>query len=208
MAERVPPSDETAAVNAGETVAVPNATPTDAVELAWSSGDDVAVPDEPTDGADEPAPATVYQSWGTTLRNAGLLLLVGLGVAGLIVVGRWLLTSSESPTASAPSATQATTKATTTAPATADPGSILSTADQDSSYVQALNDRGIAFANPDAAVYNGKMVCENIRLGMTVPQVVSAFQSSSPQFAANANAYVGISVRTYCPQYKNQVAGF
>lgn len=209
MAERVPPSDETAAVNAGETVAVPNATPTDAVELAWSSGDGFAVSEEPADDPKEPAPATVYQSWGTTVRNAVLLLVVGLGVAGLIFLGRWLLTSSESPTADKPAtATQAPTTPATTAPPTADPASILSTADQDNTYVQALNDRGIAFANPDAAVYNGKMVCENIRLGMTVPQVVSAFQSSSPQFASNANAYVGISVRTYCPQYKNQVAGF
>lgn len=84
MAERVPPSDETAAVNAGETVAVPNATPTDAVELAWSSGDGFAVSEEPADDPKEPAPATVYQSWGTTVRNAVLLLVVGLGVAGLI----------------------------------------------------------------------------------------------------------------------------
>ncbi|EUA08338.1 hypothetical protein I546_4489 [Mycobacterium kansasii 732] len=84
----------------------------------------------------------------------------------------------------------------TTAPA---PTTIASTPEQDSGYIQALNDRGITFANPDAAVYNGKLVCLNFRRGMTVDQIVAAFRASNPALSSNAEDYVAISMRTYCP---------
>ncbi|MBX9641547.1 MAG: DUF732 domain-containing protein, partial [Mycobacteriaceae bacterium] len=56
--------------------------------------------------------------------------------------------------------------------------------------------------------HNGKTVCQNVGQGMTVPQVVAAFQASSPAFSDAADAFVGISVRAYCPQSGNLVAGF
>jgi hypothetical protein len=90
----------------------------------------------------------------------------------------------------------------------ADTDPITSTADQDDKYIQALNDKGISFANPGAAIYNGKTVCQNLGQGMTVQEVVSAFRASSPAFSDNANDFVAISVRAYCPQHSNLVAGF
>jgi hypothetical protein len=190
----------------GETAGVPNPTPTDAVGLAWSG----AVDRE--DGGDyqtgvrseaqsEPAsePADTHQSWRAAWGNAVLLLAAGLALAGVIVMGGWALAShseSKQVTAAPPPPTATSTTA-------AAPSSITSTPDQDSKYLQALQDRGIVFANPDAAVYNGKTVCQNIGQGMSVPQVVAAFRASSPAFSDNADHFVAISVRSYCPQNGN-----
>jgi hypothetical protein len=199
-------ADETVAQDVGKTVAVPNSTPTDAVELAWSNNSERSVDgDVPGDGAPN-EPAAVRQSWRATWRIAGLLVVAGLVLAGAIVLGRWVLTTPQfpakpanppAPTASAPPSTTATA-----------PSSIASTPDQDDKYIQALNDKGISFANPGAAIYNGKTVCQNIGQGMTVPEVVAAFRTSSPAFSDNANDFVAISVRAYCPQHSNLVAGF
>jgi hypothetical protein len=81
----------------------------------------------------------------------------------------------------------------------------VSTPDQDHKYIQALNDRGISFANPDAAIANGKMVCDDIHRGVSVPQIIAAFRASNPALGDNANTYVTISVHTYCPQNSNLV---
>jgi hypothetical protein len=212
MAEPGAASDETAAVEAGKTIAVPNPTPTDAVEVAWA-GDDG--PGEATQIRDVPdisdeftevrrERVAIYQSWGTAWGRAAALLVVGLGLAGAIVLGFWALSGPRSETKASPPPAP-TASATTSAPAAA-PSSITSTADQDGKYLQDLNDRGIAFANPGAAIYNGKTVCQNLGQGMTVQQVTAAFRETSPAFSDNADAFVGISVRAYCPQYTNQVA--
>ena len=206
MAEPGRAADETVAQDVGKTVAVPNSTPTDAVDLAWSHNDD---PDDDKDIQSEDIqsePAAVRQSWRATWRIAGALLVAGLVLAGAIVLGRWALTTAHSPTKAAQPPPTPTAPATTSATAAAPP-SIASTPDQDNKYLQALNDRGIAFANPEAAIYNGKTVCQNIGQGMTVQQVVAAFQASSPAFSNNADDFVAISVRAYCPQNSNLVAG-
>ena len=148
-------------------------------------------------------PEADRQSWRATWRQAGLLLMGGLALAGAIILAFWLLTPN-TKAVQQPSTAAPTPKTTASAAA---PPSIASTADQDNKYVQALNDRGISFANPEAAVYNGKLVCENIRLGMTVPQIVAAFRASNPTLSDHADTYVAISVHTYCPQNGNLVAG-
>ena len=191
---------ETVAQDVGKTAAVPNSTPTDAVELAWSDNSDRLVD---ADVPDEPAAAR--QSWRATWRIAGLLVVAGLVLAGAIVVGRWALTTTQSPTNAANP--PAPTKSVAPSTAATAPSSIASTQDQDDKYIQALNDKGISFANPGAAIYNGKTVCQNIGQGMTVQEVVAAFRASSPAFSANANDFVAISVRAYCPQHSNLLAG-
>ncbi len=199
-------ADETVAQDVGKTVAVPNSTPTDAVELAWSNNSERSVDgDVPGEGVPN-EPAAVRQSWRATWRIAGLLVVAGLALAGAIVLGRWVLTTPQSP-AKAANPPAPTASAPPSAPA-AGPSSIASTPDQDDKYIQALNDKGISFANPGAAIYNGKTVCQNIGQGMTVQEVVAAFRASSPAFSDNANDFVAISVRAYCPQHGNLVAGF
>lgn len=205
MSEPVPATDKTAGLGGEETAAAPTsaepeaATSANSAGLAWSR-DDVETPSET---------ANQRQSWRSTWRTAAALLVAGLVIAGAIVLGRSLLTSH--PKAAAPPPTAAPTSKAGPAPttsgavSTAAPSSIVSTPDQDTKYVQSLNDRGISFANPDAAIYNGKMVCENIRLGMTVQQIIADFRASNPALAKDAEAYVTISVHAYCPQNNNLV---
>ena len=154
-----------------------------------------------------PAPDAERQSWRATWRQAAAILLGALALAGAIVLAFWVLTP-ESKGVRSPASTLATSTATATASAKASPPpSIASTPDQDNAYVQALKDRGISFANPGAAIYNGKLVCDDIRLGMTVPQMVAAFRASNPALGGDADNYVAISVHAYCPQNGNLVSG-
>jgi Protein of unknown function (DUF732) len=208
MVEPVQGGDETVARDLGKTVDIPSSIPTDAVGLAWSGNDE--------DGrGTRGEPAAVHESWRSTWRRAGALVAAGLALAGAIILASWMLTRpsggdgsvAQTPTKSVaqPPAPLPTPKV--SAPAAAPP-SIASTPDQDKKYVQALNDRGISFANPDAAIYNGKMVCQDIQRGVTVQQIADAFRASNPALGSSANAYVAISVRAYCPQNSGLVAGF
>jgi Protein of unknown function (DUF732) len=205
MAEPVRAGDETVAVNAAETAAVPKPAASGTGSLAWSRDDD--------DSPGRPAPER--QSWRATWRKAGALLLGGLAVAGAIVVGFWVFSpategsqrSPAAPSTPAENPSGAPSAGATASPSAAAPPAIPSTADQDNKYVQTLNDRGISFANPEAAIYNGKMVCTDIRQGMSIRQIADEFRASSPALGADADAYVAISVRAYCPQNANLVSG-
>ncbi|PRI16605.1 hypothetical protein B2J96_05950 [Mycobacterium shigaense] len=210
MSEPVQGGDETAAQDVDETAAVPNSTPTESVGLAWSSNDE---------GADETRssePGAIRRSWSSTWGRAGALVTGGVVLAGAIVLTSWLLTApdqsggSQTTSKSAAQPPTARPKPNRGAPTTGSsaPPSIASTPDQDNKYVQALNDRGISFANPEAAIYNGKMVCQDIGRGVTVQQEADAFRASNPALSDSANAYVGISVRAYCPENNALVAGF
>lgn len=209
MSEPVPGGDETLAQHIGKTVAVPNSTPTDAVDLAWSGKED-----DPTAGE----PAATRQSWLFTWGRAGALVACGLVLAGAIVLASWLFSGNDptagnapptaSKSAAQPPAALPTPKQGAPTASSAAPPSIASTPDQDNKYVQALNDRGISFANPEAAIYNGKMVCTDLGRGVSVQQIADAFRASNPALSDSANAYVAISVHSYCPQNNAVVAGF
>jgi Protein of unknown function (DUF732) len=202
MAEPPPAADETFGLNRAETVAVPNHAPDEGDRTSPRDYDDRA----------ESKPAE-RQTWTTTWRKAGALLVGGLTLAAAIVLVFWLL--DPHPKGQQSATATPTPKGGATAPATATPSppggpapsSIASTPDQDNSYIRTLNDHGISFANPGAAVYNGKTVCDDIRQGMTVPQIVAAFRTSNPALAGDADTYVAISVHAYCPQNDNLVGG-
>jgi hypothetical protein len=203
MAEPGPAGEETFALNRAETVAVPSHA---------SSGDmDRTSPRDYDDAVTTSEPAADRQSWSATWRKAAMLLMACLALAGAIVLAFWLLSPGakgpKAPPAANGSATAAPTASAAPSTPSAAPSSIVSTPDQDNKYVQDLNDHGISFANPEAAVYNGKIVCDDIRQGMTVPQIVAAFRSSNPALADNAGTYVTLSVRAYCPQNGNLVGG-
>jgi hypothetical protein len=121
MAEPVPAGDEFAGLDSAETVVAPHSA-----------------------GADR-------QSWRATWRQAGLLLMGGLALAGAIILAFWVLTPStkavQQQSTALPTPKTPAPSATASAPAAAPP-SIASTPDQDTKFVQALNDRGISFANP------------------------------------------------------------
>ncbi|WP_068175743.1 DUF732 domain-containing protein [Mycobacterium sp. UM_CSW] len=191
MAEPSPAADETFGLNRAETVAVPNHAASDEADRT-SARDYDDVRDEPPEDR---------QSWSATWRKAAALLMGGLGLAGAIVLVFWFF--SPSPKGPQPAAPTPAPTASTAPPSAAGPSSIVSTPDQDNKYVQDLNDHGISFANPEAAIHNGKVVCDDIRQGMTVPQIVGAFRTSNP--GLDADTYVTISVHAYCPQNANLV---
>jgi len=197
MPEPVPAAGEPAP-DGGETVATPASAGPDPVEPAWSREDGEGNAGRPP--ADR-------QSWQATWRKAGVLLFGGLVVAGAIVLAFWMLSPSDSPTPAKTGAPPAASSSVVSSSASAAPSSIASTPEQDQKYVRDLNDRGISFANPQAAIYNGKMVCRNIGQGMTVPQVVTEFRASNPALGADADTYVALSVHAYCPQHDNLVNG-
>jgi hypothetical protein len=199
MAEPSPAADETFGLNRAETVAVPD-------HAASDEGDRTSARDY--DDVAESRPAE-RQTWSATWRKAGALLMGGLALAAAIVLAFWLLSpqTKDQPTAPPTPKGGATAAPTVTPSAGAVPSSIASTPDQDNRYIQTLNDHGISFANPEAAVYNGKTVCDDIRQGMTVPQIVGAFRASNPALAGDADTYVAISVHAYCPQNDNLVGG-
>ncbi|WP_197518475.1 DUF732 domain-containing protein [Mycobacterium sp. E3198] len=195
MAEPSPAGDETFALNRAETVAVPNNPAADAADrTSPHDNDDDAGGDAGSD----------RQSWSATWRKAGALLVGGLALAGAIILTFWLL--SPDPKGASPAAPKGSAASTPATPsASAAPSSIVSTPDQDNKYVQNLNDHGISFANPEAAISNGKTVCTDIGRGVPVPQIVSAFHESNP--GLDAETYVSISVHAYCPQNANLVGG-
>ncbi|OBF63569.1 hypothetical protein A5787_15200 [Mycobacterium sp. 852002-50816_SCH5313054-b] len=195
MAEPSPAGDETFALNRAETVAVPNNPAADAADRTSPRAYDDEVGSEP---------ASDRQSWSATWRKAGALLVGGLALAGAIIFAFWLLSPGpKGPQPAAPKGSTASAPATPSASAA--PSSIASTPDQDNKYVQNLNDHGISFANPEAAISNGKMVCADIGRGVSVPEIVNAFHGSNP--GLDAETYVSISVHAYCPQNANLVGG-
>lgn len=196
MPDPVTATDEPAP-DGGETVAASVSPGPDEVEPAWSREDDEG---------DAGAPAAARQSWQATWRKAAVLLVGGLAVAGAIVMAFWLSSPPDSP-APATGRTPSSSSSAAASAASAVPSSIASTPEQDQKYIRDLNDHGISFANPQAAIYNGKMVCQNISQGMTVPQLVVEFRASNPALGADADAYVAISVHAYCPQHDSSVNG-
>ncbi|SPM28241.1 hypothetical protein BN971_04548 [Mycobacterium terramassiliense] len=194
MAEPSPAGDETFALNRAETVAVPNDATADAADRTSPRAYDDDVGGEP---------ASDRQSWSATWRKAGALLAAGLALAGAIIFAFWLL--NPDPKGTQPAAPKGAAPAPATPSASAAPPSIASTPDQDNKYVQNLNNHGISFANPEAAISNGKMVCNDIGRGVSVPQIVNAFHASNP--GLDAETYVSISVHAYCPQNANLVGG-
>jgi Protein of unknown function (DUF732) len=192
-----------APIDGGQTTAVPNTRPTDKVELAWSTGDVLGGEESPDLKAvrdEKPQSRVESQSWGATVRIASLLVAGCLVLAGAIVLGRWALTGSNSPSKAVPS--QGATSATSAAPTTIDdPSSITSTPAQDSNYIQALNEKGITFDKPENAIYNGKAVCRDLSKSVSRPEIVNALRAKAPFLGDKVYDYVNISISAYCPQY-------
>jgi hypothetical protein len=216
MAERGRGGDETVAAQnvdmtaVGKTAGVPHRAPTEAVELAWSEGDDGDfgsdfVGDQKDD--QRPASAPVGHSWGATVQRAVALLGICLVVAGAIILAHWLLTSPKSPEkAAAPSSAAPTTSEQTAAPTTAlAGGGPPSAGTKNDKYIQDLKGKKIDVTNPENAISNAKAVCTYFDQGKTLQWVVGFVRDNLPDFAANADDFVAIAIHDYCPQYNNLV---
>ncbi|OOK81916.1 hypothetical protein BZL30_1102 [Mycobacterium kansasii] len=207
MPEPVPASEETAALG-GETAALPDSAPTNAVHTAWSHSDQ---PDQP-DESDQPdasqdvrdddrtsAIEAAVQTWGTTWGRAAALLLLGIGIAVLIVVGGWALTTEKSPARvrSHPRLRRRRRPPHGDHRAGShdhrlDPGAgqrIHSVTQRPRHHLRQSRRRRL----------QRQVGLPELSPGMTVDQIVAAFRASNPALSSNAEDYVAISMRTYCP---------
>jgi hypothetical protein len=71
----------------------------------------------------------------------------------------------------------------------------------DNSFTTALSSKGINFASPQSAIVAGHEVCDELDLGRTQVQVATDVTKNSNLDGYHAGYFVGLSVRTYCPQH-------
>jgi hypothetical protein len=71
----------------------------------------------------------------------------------------------------------------------------------DTTFTAALSSRGINFASPQSAIIAGHEVCDELDLGRTPVQVATDVTKNSNLDGYHAGYFVGLAVRTYCPQH-------
>lgn len=71
----------------------------------------------------------------------------------------------------------------------------------DSSFLSALNSKGIDFASGQNAVIAGHEVCDELDQGRQKNDVVSEVMSSSRLDDYHAGFFVGVSVSAFCPRH-------
>ncbi|RAU99622.1 DUF732 domain-containing protein [Mycobacterium colombiense] len=90
----------------------------------------------------------------------------------------------------------------TAAPAYADP---VGSSGPDASFIAALNQAGITYRDPAAAVGVGKRACELMDQGSPQVDVIKSVSSSNPGFTVDGAAqFTMIAASAYCPQHLGQ----
>ncbi|ORA12280.1 hypothetical protein BST14_17295 [Mycobacterium arosiense ATCC BAA-1401 = DSM 45069] len=88
------------------------------------------------------------------------------------------------------------------APAYADP---VETSGPDATFIAALNQAGITYQDPAAAVGVGKRACELMDQGSPQVDVIKSVSSSNPGFTVDGAAqFTMIAASAYCPQHLGQ----
>ncbi|OBH80357.1 hypothetical protein A5682_15055 [Mycobacterium mantenii] len=77
----------------------------------------------------------------------------------------------------------------------------------DASFLAALNQAGITYQDPDAAVGVGKRACQLMDEGSPQVEVIKSVSSSNPGFTVDGAAqFTMIAASAYCPQHLGQQA--
>jgi hypothetical protein len=71
----------------------------------------------------------------------------------------------------------------------------------DNTFTAELSSKGINFASPQSAIVAGHEVCDELDLGRTQVQVATNVTKNSNLDGYHAGYFVGLAVRTYCPQH-------
>lgn len=71
----------------------------------------------------------------------------------------------------------------------------------DSTFLSALNDKGIQFASAQSAVLAGHEVCNVLDGGRPKGDVVSEVMQSTQLDGYHAGFFVGLSVSAFCPRH-------
>ena len=89
-------------------------------------------------------------------------------------------------------------------PAQADPAPNDPTTD--SSFLNALNDAGVGYGNPDAAVQMGQEVCPMlVEPGKDFASVASQMRGDGGMSPQMASFFTGIAIQMYCPQMMSSI---
>ncbi len=90
----------------------------------------------------------------------------------------------------------------TAAPAYADP---VNSSGADARFLAALNQAGITYQDPAAAVGVGKRACQLMDEGSPQVEVIKSVSSSNPGFTVDGAAqFTMIAASAYCPQHLGQ----
>ncbi|OBG45414.1 hypothetical protein A5672_08795 [Mycobacterium alsense] len=83
------------------------------------------------------------------------------------------------------------------APAVADPA--------DDAFLSSLADYGIVINDPDTAIAMGHTVCAGLDNNQRSSLLAMKVMKDTNLTAKQAGFFVGLSVASYCPQYKGQI---
>jgi len=71
----------------------------------------------------------------------------------------------------------------------------------DGNFVNALNSRGITFANPQAAIVAAHQVCDELDSGRASSDVANDVMQQSSLDGYHAGFFVGVSIAAFCPRH-------
>jgi hypothetical protein len=71
----------------------------------------------------------------------------------------------------------------------------------DSNFINALNSRGITFANPQAAIVAAHEVCDELDSGRASSDVANDVMQQSSLDGYHAGFFVGVSIAAFCPRH-------
>jgi hypothetical protein len=71
----------------------------------------------------------------------------------------------------------------------------------DDAFIASLNAAGITFSDPDKVIGAGKWVCDTVKGGTQIADVVKTLQSKNPGLSeAKADKFLAIASNAYCPE--------
>src|ERR1700709_1183478 len=71
----------------------------------------------------------------------------------------------------------------------------------DDAFIASLQAAGFTYSDSDNAVGSGKWVCDTVKGGTQMSDVVKTLQSKNPSLSeSKANKFAAIAVNAYCPQ--------
>ena len=77
--------------------------------------------------------------------------------------------------------------------------------DSDDAFIANLAKGGITMPNNDDAIAMAHVVCSGLDTNPTAPMLAFALARDTDLSPRQAGYFVGLSVATYCPQYKDKV---
>ncbi|OMC28488.1 hypothetical protein A5740_19770 [Mycobacterium sp. GA-1841] len=92
-------------------------------------------------------------------------------------------------------------------PAQADPVPPVPTDPTDNSFLNALNDAGVGYGDPGAAVQMGQDVCPMlVEPGKDFASVASQMRGDGGMSPQMASFFTGIAIQMYCPQMMSSIS--